>query len=119
MTIGQMIDKADKVATNAFSRESKLDWLAELDGKIALDVMLMSIGDVRGMRFSEETELLVGFPHENMYILWLSAQIHLMNEDYERYQNVMEAYNASYNNFVNWFLRTYEPAQGCCVCKED
>lgn len=114
--IGEIINRVDEMRPNAFSTEQKLRWIASLDGRIAADVMLMSIEDIRDLqyRYPEdlESEPLVTFPHDDMYDMWLAAQIDLTNGEFDRYQNDMLMYNEYYDNFVLWFISTYEPGQG-------
>lgn len=115
-TIQEIIDRVDEMKPNAFTEQRKLQWIEELDGKIALDVMLMSVEDAGQFRYSYpedmDSEPLVRFPHDSIYELWLAAQIDFANGEYNKYQNTMEQYNAHYGAFVRWFAATYEPAQG-------
>lgn len=115
-TYTQIIAHVDENKPNAFSSETKLNWLTTLDGKIAADVFLMDIREIQTLprEYPEalECEPLVGFPHEDIYEHWLEAKIDYANGEYDKYQNSMEAYNAVYNGFVNWFLNTYDPVQG-------
>jgi hypothetical protein len=115
-TIQEIIERVDERKPNAFSQKAKIAWIAELDGKIAADVMLMNINDVRQFNYAYpenlSSEPLIEFPHDSIYDLWLGAKIDFENGEYTKYQNSMEQYNAHYNNFVHWFASTYEPAQG-------
>lgn len=115
-TIREIIARVDDVKINAFGEEVKMAWIAELDGKIALDVMLMSIDDVQQLQYKHPDDLestpLVKFPHDSLYDLWLGAKIDFANGEYSKYQNSMEMFNAHYGNYVRWFAQFYEPAQG-------
>lgn len=115
-TIETVIARVDELKPNAFSEAQKLRWLALLDGKIAADVMLMDISELQQLEYQYpadmDTELLVSFPHDDMYDYWLAAKIDEANGEINKYMNSMEAFNAVYNNFVLWFVSTYEPAQG-------
>ena len=114
--IRKIIERVDDIKPNAFSQETKVAWIAELDGKIAADVMLMGIEDIRQMECTYpdalDVEPLVGHPHDGIYEHYLCAKIDYANGEYSKYQNSMEMFNAHYENFVNWFIRTYEPGQG-------
>ncbi len=114
--IKDIIERVDENKPNAFSQKTKTAWLAELDGKLAADVFLMNIVEARLLQYRYpddlESELLVGFPHDTIYDLWLGAKIDYENGEYDKYQNSMEQFNAHYGNFVRWFAATYEPAQG-------
>ena len=72
-TIREILGQVDSRKPNAFSDGDKVRWLAELDGKIAADVLLMSIEDIQLLKYSwpedAETELLVRFPHDDLYSL--------------------------------------------------
>lgn len=115
-TIREVIARVDENKPNAFTEAQKLRWLALLDGKIAGDVMLMHITEMRQFNYQHpgdmDRELLVTYPHDDIYDHWLAAQIDLANGETDKYQNSMAAYNAVYSNFVCWFASTYEPAQG-------
>ena len=115
-TIAQIIALVDETKPNAFSESVKVRWIAELDGKIAVDVFLMHHSETAALCYtwpeSMNTEPLVPFPHDDIYALWLEAKIDYANGEYNKYQNTMESYNESYGNFVRWFTRTHHPAQG-------
>ncbi len=122
-TIQEIIERVDDTKPNAFSQKTKMAWIAELDGKIAADVMLMDISEIRQLKYAHPQELdsepLVGFPHDSIYDLWLGAKIDFANGEYNKYQNSMEQFNAHYGNFVRWFAASYAPAQGyakACDC---
>lgn len=114
--IKDVIARVDEVKPNAFSQAQKLYWLAQLDGRVAADVMLMYISDIQQFNYQHpddlERELLVSFPHEEIYDYWLQAKIDEANGEDSKYMNTMEAFNAAWNNFVCWFARTYQPARG-------
>lgn len=115
-TIKQIIERVDANKPNAFSTETKMAWLSALEGKIAADVLLMNITEIRQLEYKYpgdlESEPLVTFPHEDIYDLWLMAKIDFENGEYSKYQNSMALYNSAFNNFVCWFASVYDPAQG-------
>ena len=114
-TFAEIIERVDRNKPNAFEKLEKLRWLTELEGKIAAEVMLMSPAGVRNLPREKAAllcEPLVSFPYEDIYDRWLEAKIDYHNGEFGAYQNAMEAYNAAYNGFVNWFLNTYDPVQG-------
>lgn len=114
-TIKDIIRRVDDTRPNAFSDETKLRWLCELDGRIAANVFLMGIEEIRQLEYKGEEGLdkepLISFPHDGIYDLWLAAQIDAANGEYNRYQNTMQLYNESYGDFVRWFAAVYAPAQ--------
>lgn len=122
MTINEIIRRVDEIKENSFTREQKTAWIAALEGKIAADVFLMDIAEIRQLnyKFPEdgEKETLVEFPHDDVYVFWLIAQIDGANEEYNNYQNALVRYNDVFGDFRLWFTSVYEPAQsGCGVQK--
>lgn len=114
-TYAQIIKRVDNYKPNAFERDTKLRWLTELDGKIAAEVMLVSPAFLQTMPKGKEAlecKPLVSFPYEDLYDRYLEAKIDYHNGEFSDYQNSMEAYNAAYQGFVNWFLNAYDPVQG-------
>lgn len=115
-TIREIIARVDDMKPNAFDEKTKMAWIAELDGKIALNVMLMGIAEAAQLQYVHPNDLdsepLVIFPHDSLYDLWLGAKIDFANGEYSKYQNSMEMFNAHYGDYVRWFASTYEPAQG-------
>lgn len=116
-TYRDIIGLADSYRPNALEDQLKLWWLVTLDGKIAAEVLLMDVTEVRELLDFDypealDMEPLVSFPHEELYLHYLEAKIAYANEEYNSYQNAMESYNAAYSNYVTWLLNTYDPIQG-------
>ena len=114
-TFSEIIDRVDQNKPNAFEKTEKIRWLTELDGKVAAEVMMMSITGVRNLPKGDaalKSEPLVGLPYEDIYDRYLEAMIDYHNGEFNNYQNSMEAYNWAYGKFLNWYLNTYDPVQG-------
>lgn len=114
-TLREVIDLVDGIKPNAFDDAVKVAWLASLDQKIAVNVMLLSREDAGQIRYSTgnmDAQLLVGAPYEDIYEAWLCAKIDFANGEAEKYQNSITMYNAIYDEFVVWYAMTYDPVQG-------
>lgn len=115
-TIKHIIERVDRQKPNDFSTEEKLEWISELDGRLALEVCLMDIAQVQEFDYLYpeclDHEPLVPFPHDSIYDHWLGAMIDYKNGEYDKYQNAMEQFNAHYDSFAVWFITTYRPAKG-------
>lgn len=117
MTPRRAITRADETKPNAFSEEVKFEWLRALEGRIAADVFLLAKSELDTVTDLEypadlDSELIVEPPHDELYIRYLQARIDEQNGEYNRYADSRQLYNEAYGNFVRWFARTYEPAQG-------
>ena len=115
-TIKKIIERVNRKITHSYEDDTLLDWISKLDGKIAINVMLMDISELEQFDYSCPEDLqrepLVKFPFSDLYDKWIAAQIAAQDEEWERYANALQVYNDYYTEFVNWFLSTYLPAQG-------
>lgn len=116
MTASEAIERADSVKPNAFTEEEEFNWLVTLDSKIAMELFLMSPQDMEQIRlkYPEDlnSELLVNYPHDEIYPLYLMARIDEMNGEYNKYANSSAIFNDYYSQFSCWFLQAYDPVQG-------
>ncbi len=112
--IREIIERVDASKPNEFDARTKLRWVAELDGVLALDVFLLASQELARVnyRYPEdlESEALVDFPFDSLYDAWLEARIDYSNGEYDRYANSMQMYNARYTDFNAWFAKVYNPA---------
>ena len=111
MKLHEVIALVDDQKPNAFSTLQKVKWLEQLDGHIAAEDLLMNPAELQGISYSEDeldTELLIKKPYDDIYPLWLAAQIDFANGEYEKYQNSMALYNAQYGQFACWFAEHFE-----------
>ena len=118
-TFNEIISRVNEMKPNVFSQKTKLSWLTSLNGKLAADIFLMDIAEIRALPQGDaalSSEPLVGFPHEEVYEEYLIAKIDAANGEAREYQNRMQIYDSYYSNFVNWFKSTYDPVQGDPQC---
>ena len=115
-TIRTIVERADLLRENALPIEMKVEWISELDGLIALEVLKLDTSEMAQFRYNPETDMetqpLVRFPHDNIYHYWLCAKIDAENGEYKRYQNSMQLYNGAFVAFRTWFSRVYDVYNG-------
>lgn len=112
MTLKQVIDMVDDIKPNAFSNDTKTQWVNEVEGYVQTEVFLLNVDDVVKYSYEQDKNktLLVDFPHDKLYWAYLSAMIDFANGEYNKYQNTMQMYNGFMGEFMRWFARTYRPA---------
>lgn len=120
MTLGKAIETIDRLKPNMFTQEDKVRWISELDALIWQDLISThepsapcAGGDWTGYPDDAEhdTELLVKFPHDNIYIRWLESQIDLHNKEIAKYNNSRAMFNNAYVTYTDWYNRTHMPKQ--------
>ncbi len=121
MVIQDVLRMADELSPNAFSEETKIQFLNEAEGVVQTEVFLLAVEDVITYSWPEdkETELLAEPPHDKLYLQYVAAQIDYANGEYKRYQNKMQMYNAYLSEFMRWFAERYRPADTHGAVYED
>ena len=106
MTINDAMVKADNLRMNALDDEQKARWLYELDCEIA-EMMGKEIPE---WKFPCERELLMGAPHEDIYVKYLVAMIDYYNGEGELYANDITIFNDAMKKARAWWIRNNRPA---------
>ena len=106
MTPVQILRFVDDAKPNTFSAATKLFWLNEIESRICCEIFkhqeeYVDISpDEVGTR-----ELVAPPPHTAVYWSWLYAMIDFATEDYEKYQNDMQLFNAFWDAYAKHCLR--------------
>ena len=114
MTIIEAINKLDDLKHNTYTQSNKVEWLSRLDAMVKKFILDTHEGEevtFNGYDDSTDTstELLVPAPFDEVYLLWMEAQIDYYNGEYEKYNNSIDMFNTSYNSYQNYYNRTHMP----------
>ena len=117
MTIGEAIERIDRLKENQYEKEDKVKWLSDLD-KSLIDIVFSKHEDSE-VEYSpyEESEnadeivLLVPDPYSELYISLLNYKIDYFNGEYERFNNAAMMYNLQLQDFMNYWNREHKPLQ--------
>ena len=115
MTIIEAINRIDILKPNTYTPEIKTYWLSRLDG-IVFEKIIKTHEGAESKEFNGYTEetaldtvLLIPAPYDDIYLKWLEAQIDYANGEYDKYNNVIIAYNDAYTEFARHYNRTHMP----------
>lgn len=103
MKVKEAIKKADFLRPNAIDEELKAEWLVKFDGEMA---EMMAV-DVPELNWPEDQELLMPYPKDDIYPLYLMARIDLANEETALYQNDMIVANQAISEAKAWWYRNF------------
>lgn len=118
MRIEEAIDRADALKPNVFSTYEKVKWLSFLDATIFNDIISkheFNDNEVPVDEFEEyspddlDSDLLVGFPYDELYVKYLQMRYDEANEETVRYNNSAALFNSFYSEFAAWYNRTHKP----------
>ena len=115
MTVGQLLKFVDETKPNHYNLSTKMVWLAELEARVHGEVLRHPHPFPTMDEEDQERVLLAPEPHTAFYRWWLYAMIDMTAEGYEKYQNDMQLFNAAWEAYHGWYLRTH-PVGGRCAC---
>ena len=113
-TLQSVLEMIDSIKPNAFSDEAKTAWVNEVEGLVQTEVFLLAVEDVVQYRWPENSGaiLLAKPPHDKIYWVYLSAMVDFANGEYDKYANTMQMFNQFFGEYMRWYARTYNPADG-------
>lgn len=138
MTVNEAIARANELRMNTLGDEIKMEWLRTLDGQL-LEMMQHDVGAAAhedgtaaeqrngtaaggaercavwpdaGVWPEENPELLMGAPHEMVYVYHLVAQIDYHNQESDLYANDLTLYNTAMRDARAWWRRNHRPKDG-------
>jgi len=100
MKLYEAVKRADELRPNPFSAEDKIQWLSELDSKIATEVLKKT--DFKGYTMDDfgEAELLINHSYTDVYLFYLCAMIDFFSRDYAEYNNSIIMFNSIYERLA-------------------
>ena len=115
MKIMEALYRIDEVKPNSYSQSEKIKWLSSLDGIVKSEIIDTHEGgtDVEFKGYDVDTDLntdmLVPFPYDDIYLRYLEMQIDYANGEYGKYNNSITMYNTAYLAFEKYYNRTHLP----------
>lgn len=102
------IAQADAMRPNAISEEQKARWLYAFDAEIAETMQVPPPPFVWPLE-GEDAELLMPYPHDDIYLYHLCAQIDNYNQETSLYANDAAMANAATDEARAWWRRHHAP----------
>lgn len=114
MTVGEAITAADAIRKNMISEELKLKMLSELDGKLYYGLIAPEAADGEFTGYTSQTasdtQLLVPYPYDALYVPYLEAEICRLNGEVARYNSARTVFEEKYGEYADRLVRTHKYA---------
>ena len=113
MTINEVLNEVDMIAkNNSIDRNTKIKWLDRLDKSIFNDLLQYKKDNVESFdgytsETDEDTVLLAVAPYDELYVFYVLAQINLIQQEIDFYNNNYAMYEDKYRNYRDFINRTY------------
>lgn len=117
MTIHDAIAEVDSLKPNMFGEKDKIRWLSRLDARIYQEIICThqrneGEEEISFTGYGEddgEKELIVGQPHDELYLHWLEAQIDYHNMENDSFNNSNAVFDAVFSSFRNAYNQSHMP----------
>ena len=117
MTIHDAIAEVDSLKSNMFSEKDKIRWISRLEARIYQEIICThqrneGEEEISFTGYGEddgEKELIVGQPHDELYLHWLEAQIDYHNMEYDSFNNSNAVFDAVFSSFRNAYNQSHMP----------
>ena len=115
MKINEAINRLDSLQRNTYTESDKIAWLSRLDSMVKLQIIDAHEGG-KCKPFAGYTEdtpldtvLLIPDPYDEVYLRWMEAQIDYHNGEYDKYNNAIIMFNASFEAYRDYYISTHKP----------
>lgn len=107
MTPSKAIEIVDRLKPNSYSDEDKLRWINELEGMVQR--LVIQADNITQLAYPEDMnkELLVPFPFDDIYTLFLEAKVDYYNREYGNYNNSAIMFEAQFNEYKKAYIREH------------
>ncbi len=117
MTVKECIQYVDEIKPNAFPAERKIEWVSQIEGRIASEIFLMAPAELKQFVYRTamddgDKELLVDPPHDDIYTAYLTAKVDAKNGEFNRLSTAAQAFNRLWIEFSAYIGNLYDPAAG-------
>lgn len=107
MTPNKVIESVDGIRPNSYSEEQKLGWISDLDGMVKR--LVMQEEEVKPYNYPEDmdTELLIPFPFDSLYSMYVEAMIDYYNREYGNYNNSAMMFEGRFTEYKKAYIREH------------
>ena len=114
MKLQEALDRAFSIRPDSFPPEEKVAWINELDGQLFIET-ISTHENPEQIVFQKydpsnlDSELLIPFPYDKVYISYLKMRVSEAYGDSEEYNNAVYLFNNQMEEFKAYWNRTHRP----------
>jgi len=113
MTLREAISQCDAVKPNQYTTQEKIRWLSRLDGRVQEEILHTHEDGAAAFKGYAEQDvdckLLAKSPYDELYPLFLQAQVDFYNAEFGRYNNSAGLFNTAWAAYADYINRTRKP----------
>ena len=105
MTPNKVIESVDSKKPNAYDEEIKFGWINNLDGMVKRLVHQEKEITPYVYPNDMDKELLIPYPFDDVYGLYVEAMIDYYNKEYSNYNNTAMMFESRYSEYKKDYIR--------------
>lgn len=109
MNVSDAIKHAKALTGSVVDDSVLCRWLSELDGRLVFEFFHGDAWTAYSLPEDENTELLVAFPWDGLYVHYLEAMTYYSNGEYDRSKNAQAMADKLEDDWRKWLTRTHLP----------
>lgn len=107
-TMNKVIEYIDGVKPNVYTENDKYQWIARLEGMISSEVHMDDYPVTYNLPDDADTPLLVPAPYDDVYALYIAAQIDFFNKEYNNYNNSALMFAERLDQYKAWYIQRHK-----------
>lgn len=121
MTLSEAIEQVKTLKPNAYSEEALTVWLNQLESLVQSEVHGVSPENIKVFQWGEGGDELLTIckPYDNAYVEWISAKIDFNNKEFGSYNNSVDVFNNTYDEYKKYWRRMHNPLDNIRVKNYD
>lgn len=117
MKLKDMINQVIRLRGQQYEEDIMTGWINEIEAQAVEQVLSRGIGggevfEPYSWSKDQEKELLIPNRFCDVYQNYIFAKIDYLNQETERYNNDVSLFEASWQEFASWHIRTYQRKKG-------
>ena len=121
MTLSEAIEQVKTLKPNAYSEEALTVWLNQLEAMVQSEVHGVAPENIVSFNWGSDGDepLTISKPCDNAYVEWISAKIDFNNKEYNSYNNAVDVFNNTYDEYKKFWRRNHNPLDNIRVKNYD
>ena len=121
MTLSEAIEQVKTLKPNAYSEEALTVWLNQLEAMVQSEVHGVDPENIVSFNWGSDGDSLLTIckPYDHAYVEWISAKIDFNNKEYGAYNNGVDVFNNTYEEYKKFWRRTHNPLDNIRVRNYD
>ena len=121
MTLSEAIEQVKILKPNAYSEDALTAWLNQLEAMVQSEVHGVAPENIVTFVWGDDCDkhLTICKPYDNAYVEWISAKIDFNNKEYNSYNNAVDVFNNTYDEYKKFWRRKHSPLNNIRVSNYD